>query len=118
MRTTIWAAAALAACAAPDPSPDARTVEVAGVAYGVRAVANEPQPLSGLDPLPGGAVAVGPDAAFGAPGPAVRVSGAVSRPPAAEAMRQFCEDRGVIPPQGAPVRFDDATADHVFYVEC
>lgn len=110
----------LAGCQARAPVPGApeQVIEVAGRPYSVRLVEGEPQPVSDIVTLEDGRQAVGPNATFEGQGPAIRVGGAINSQPAAEAVRQFCDSRGSGADQLGPVRFDDVTTDHVFYMTC
>lgn len=121
---------ALAGCAVtaegdllpPDP-PGTEYVTYLGETYPVRRVAEEPTPdlATGLITLPDGGRAVAPDAPFVTTGPAIRVSDVAARATATDVMARYCADRGMdIAPgfRDVVVRFDDATADHVFYMDC
>lgn len=110
----------LAGCQARVSGPGApeQVIEVADRSYTVRLVEGEPQPVSDIVTLDDGRRAVGPNATFEGEGPAIRVGGAINSQPAAEAVRQFCDGRGVSGAGLGPVRFDDVTTDHVFYMGC
>lgn len=104
----------LGACAAPGTA----VFVVSGNPLAVRALADEPQPLDPPATLPDGAPGYLPTAPLGAPGPALRVSGAITRPPALEAARRFCTARGGSLDGAPPMRFDDAAAEFVIYAAC
>jgi hypothetical protein len=119
----------LAACAAPqgDPvppdPPGTEYVTYLGNRYPVLRVAAEPTPdLSGdLIALPDGGRAVPPDAPLVTTGPAIRVGNAVARQTATDVLATYCARRGMAVAPGwrdVVVRFDDITADHVFYMDC
>lgn len=106
----------------PDP-PGTEYVTYLDVTYPVLRVADEPTPdlSSGLIELPDGGRAVPPDAPLITRGPAIRVGDAAARATATDVMALYCERRGMdIAPgfRDVVVRFDDTTADHVFYMDC
>jgi hypothetical protein len=106
----------------PDP-PGTEYVSFLGVTYPVLRVAAEPTPdLSGdLILLPDGGRAVPPGAPFVTTGPAIRVGNAAARQTATDVVATYCARRGMAVAPGwrdVVVRFDDTTADHVFYMDC
>jgi hypothetical protein len=107
------------------PGPDGATpVVYLGQTYAVRSVEDEPQPdldPAGLIRLPDGGLAVPPDTPLSGEGPALRVAGAAERQTASDVAALYCQGWGMdLQPgwRGAPVRFDPATAEHVFYFDC
>jgi hypothetical protein len=122
-------AALLAACAAPggDPippdPPGTEYVTYLGTRYPVLRVPDEPTPdlTANIITLPDGGRAVAPDAPFVTTGPAIRVSNVAARPTATDVLATYCARRGMAVSPGwrdVVVRFDDTTADHVFYMDC
>ena len=125
-----WAAAALlAGCGMtggdpvlPDP-PGTEYVRFLGATYTVLRVPDEPTPdlTADLITLPDGGRAVPPDAPFVTTGPAIRVGNAAARATATDVLATYCARRGMKVSPGwrdVVVRFDDRTADHVFYMDC
>ncbi len=126
---TIAAVLTLAACAAPDSDPvlpdppGTDYVTHLGVTYPVLRVADEPTPdlVADLIVLPDGGRAVPPGAPFVTTGPAIRVGNAAARATATDVLATYCSRRGMAIAPGwrdVVVRFDDTTADHVFYMDC
>ena len=125
----LWAAVLLAGCGMmggdprlPDP-PGTEYVRYQGATFSVLRVPDEPTPdLSGeLITLPDGARAVPPGAPFVTTAPAIRVGNAAARQTATDVLATFCRGRGMAVQPGwrdVVVRFDDTTADHVFYMDC
>ncbi len=126
----LWAVALLAGCGMmqggdpvlPDP-PGTEYVRFQGAIYSVLRVPDEPTPdlTANLITLPDGGRAVAPDAPFVTTGPAIRVGNAAARATATDVLATFCERRGMKVAPGwrdVVVRFDDTTADHVFYMDC
>jgi hypothetical protein len=127
--TILAFATMLAACAAPggDPArvdpPGTTYVTFLGATYPVLRVADEPTPdlTANLITLPDGGRAVPPDAPFVTTGPAIRVGDAAARQTATDVLATYCARRGMAVSPGwrdVVVRFDDQTADHVFYMDC
>ena len=113
---------------APDPVlpdfPGTELVSFMNRSYPVRRVADEPIPdLTAADiiVLPDGGRAVAPGSPFVTTGPAIRVGNVVARQTATDVLATYCAARGLAVAPGwrdVVVRFDDATAEHVFYMDC
>lgn len=106
----------------PDP-PGTEYVRFLGVTYSILRVADEPTPdlEADLIILPDGGRAVPPGAPFVTTGPAIRVGNAAARATATDVLATYCSRRGMAIAPGwrdVVVRFDDTTADHVFYMDC
>jgi hypothetical protein len=106
----------------PDP-PGTEYVRYLGATYSILRVADEPTPdlESDLIVLPDGGRAVPPGAPFVTTGPAIRVGNAAARATATDVLATYCARRGMAVAPGwrdVVVRFDDTTADHVFYMDC
>ncbi len=108
---------------APD-LPGTMRVTYLNQSYPVRQVADEPTPdLTAADiiGLPDGGRAVPPGAAMVTTGPAIRVGDATSRQTATDVLATFCAGRGLAIAPGwrnVVVKFDDTTAEHIFYFDC
>jgi len=106
----------------PDP-PGTEYVRFLGATYSILRVADEPTPdlEADLIILPDGGRAVPPGAPFVTTGPAIRVGNAAARATATDVLATYCSRRGMAIAPGwrdVVVRFDDTTADHVFYMDC
>jgi hypothetical protein len=106
----------------PDP-PGTEYISFLGATYSILRVADEPTPdlTADLLELPDGGRAVPPGAPFVTTGPAIRVGNAAARQTATDVLATYCSRRGMAVSPGwrdVVVRFDDTTADHVFYMDC
>jgi hypothetical protein len=104
--------------------PGVTMVPFIGVRYPVTVVAAEPAPdfaTVELLELPDGGRAVPPGTPLTGFAPAIRVSNAAARQTATDVLATYCKGRGMAIAPGwrdVTMRFDDVTADHVFYFSC
>jgi hypothetical protein len=129
-RQWAWALVlALAACGGIDGDPvqtdppGTEYLRFLGATYSILRVPDEPTPdlTANLILLPDGGRAVPPGAPFVTTGPAIRVGNAAARQTATDVLATWCARRGMAVSPGwrdVVVRFDDTTADHVFYMDC
>jgi hypothetical protein len=126
-RFVLLAALVLAGCGAMDSvtgGPGVTMVTYQGQRYPVTVVAAEPAPdfaTVDLLELPDGGRAVPPGTPLTGEAPAIRVGNAVSRQTATDVLATYCQGRGAAVAPGwrdVTVRFDDQTADHIFYYAC
>jgi hypothetical protein len=104
--------------------PGVTMVTFIGVRYPVTVVDAEPAPdfaTVELLELPDGGRAVPPGTPLTETAPAIRVSNAAARQTATDVVATYCQGRGMAIAPGwrdVTMRFDDMTADHVFYMTC
>jgi len=130
-RFALIAALALAGCGAVSGAVDSVTggpgvtmVSFLGQRYPVTPVAAEPAPdfaTVELMELPDGGRAVPPGTPLPNLASAIRVGNVAARQTATDVLATYCKGRGMAVAPGwrdVTGRFDDMTADYVFYMEC